>query len=41
MEKDIPEPLEDDSRSLCDLGVVSGGTIIVEEHEAMQALSIS
>ncbi|KAL1528430.1 hypothetical protein AB1Y20_009778 [Prymnesium parvum] len=30
-EKDIPELLDDDERSLCELGVVSGGTIIVED----------
>ena len=30
-DKDIPEPLDDDSRSLVDMGVVSGGTIVVEE----------
>lgn len=33
-EKDIPEALDDDSRTLCELGVVSGGTIIVEENES-------
>ena len=30
-DKDIPEPLDEDSRSLADLGVVSGGTIVVDE----------
>lgn len=30
-EKDIPEPLDDDSRSLADLGVEDKGTIVVEE----------
>jgi len=30
-EKEIPEVLDDDSRSLCDMGVVSGGTIVIEE----------
>lgn len=33
-ERDIPELLEDDTKSLADLGVVSGGTIVVEESEA-------
>lgn len=28
---DIPEVLDDDLKRLCDFGVVSGGTIIVEE----------
>lgn len=30
-EKDIPEILDDDSRTLAEFGVVSGGTIIIEE----------
>ena len=30
-DKDIPEPLEDDSKSLAELGVVSGGTIIIDD----------
>ena len=30
-EKEIPEPLDDDSKSLADLGVEGGGTIVVEE----------
>ena len=30
-EKDIPEELDDDARSLADLGVVSGGTIVIDE----------
>lgn len=29
---DIPEVLDDDLKTLCDFGVVSGGTIIVEEE---------
>ena len=29
--QDIPEPLDDDSRSLADLGVEDKGTIVVEE----------
>jgi len=33
-EKDIPELLDDDSKSLADLGVVSGGTIVVETTES-------
>ena len=30
-EKGIPEPLDDDLRSLSDFGVASGGTIVVED----------
>ena len=30
-EKDIPEELDDDSKGLADLGVVSGGTIVIDE----------
>jgi hypothetical protein len=30
-EKEIPEVLEDDSKSLADLGVVSNGTIVIEQ----------
>ena len=30
-DKDIPEELDDDSKSLVDLGVLSGGTIVVDE----------
>jgi len=30
-EKDIPEELDDDARSLADFGVVSGGTIVIDE----------
>ena len=33
-EKGIPEPLDDDLRSLSDFGVASGGTIVVEEMAA-------
>ena len=33
-ERDIPELLDDDSKSLADLGVVSGGTIVVETTES-------
>ena len=29
--QDIPEPLDDDAKSLADLGVETGGTIVVEE----------
>jgi len=32
-DRDIPEPLEGDSSSLADLGVASGGTIVVEQRE--------
>ena len=28
---DIPEPLDDDTRSLVDLGVVSGGTVVIDD----------
>jgi len=30
-DKDIPEPLDDDLKRLCDFGVASGGTIVVDE----------
>ena len=30
-DKDIPEELDDDSKSLADLGVVSGGTIVIDD----------
>ena len=30
MDKEIPEPLDDELQRLCDFGVVSGGTIVVE-----------
>lgn len=30
MDKEIPEPLDDDLKRLCDFGVVSGGTVVVE-----------
>ena len=30
-EKDIPEELDDDAKSLADLGVLSGGTIVIDE----------
>ena len=30
-DKDIPELLDDDGKSLAELGVVSGGTIVVDE----------
>ena len=33
MEKEIPEPLDDDLKRLCDFGVVSGGSIVVEQEE--------
>ena len=33
MDNDIPEPLEDESKSLADLGVVSGGTIVIDDKE--------
>jgi len=32
-DRDIPEPLEGDSSSLADLGVASGGTIVIEQRE--------
>ena len=31
-EKDIPEPLDDDTKSLADMGVLSGGTIVIDEY---------
>ena len=30
-EKDIPEPLDDDTKSLADLGVETGGCIVIDE----------
>ena len=33
-DKEIPELLEDDAKSLADQGVVSGGTLVVEESAA-------
>ena len=30
-EKEIPEPLDDDLKRLCDFGVASGGTIVIDE----------
>lgn len=30
MDKEIPEPLDDELKRLCDFGVVSGGTIVIE-----------
>ena len=32
-DKDIPEELDDDSKSLADLGVVAGGTIVIDEKK--------
>ena len=33
-ETSIPEPLDDDLKRLCDFGVASGGTIVVDEMKA-------
>ena len=31
-EKDIPEPLDDDSKTLAEMGVLSGGIIVIDEQ---------